>query len=226
MRKWVLLCAALTLATNARTSTTIYDTLERQYTYGHGNCDGGQDVFGTRYDFRIFDDISLTQTTTITEMTVSNATFGIANATHAKFRLYYYKQNGEIGDEITGPNGDTVSINETSFDDLRFPGFPIDNLVRKEIAAVGLNYVLLPGRYWIGLEVISRDWHYTLDGNYGMGMNSWSYEYDGSWETGPYFIGTDVNMRIEGNVVPEFETFWPLALLLGTLISCTRRRVS
>lgn len=218
MRKLTLLTIVALAAPTANTAI-IYDTLEGAYTSGNGNCFGGSAVFGMPYDLMVADDFSLVETTTITSITVRNLTFGAASANQAYLRVLR-DNGGHPGAEVTGPEGDLVEIVETDFFD------PVFDLVGKDVHASELSYTLSPGTYWIGLQVISDDWHYTASGQYGMGSNGHQREWirggncwcDTDWHD-DYHV--DYNMRIEGDVVPEPMT---VVALSGSLIALAARR--
>ncbi len=200
----------------------LYDTLENRYTSGNGNCLGGRIVFGTPYDLMTADDVSLPATTTITAITVRNLTFGVASASQAYLRILN-DDGGHPGTEITGPEGDLVAISETEFVD------PVFDLVGKDVRADGRHYTLPSGTYWIGLQVISDDWHYTASGQYGKGANGHQREWirggncwcDTDWHD-DYHV--DYNMRVEGDVVPEPMTV--IALAAGIAALAHRKNIS
>lgn len=208
---------------SAANAVALYDTLENQYDNGWGNCLGGRLVLGTVYDLEVADDITLTAPTTITTVSVRNLTFGVASANQAYLRIFR-DSGGHPGTEITGPEGDLVPIDETEFTDLVF------DLVGKDVHATGLNYSLSPGTYWIGLQVISDDWHWTASGQHDKGGNGhWRQGLRAPNDNDPYWhddYRSDFNMRVEGDVVPEPMTMLAVGGGLMALIARRRRNSS
>lgn len=220
MNKLTLL-AIVAVAAPTANAAIIYDTLDFEYTNGHGNTLGGESIFGTTLDQQVADNFTLTERTTITTVTLKNVCFGQMPAAHAYLRWFWDSANHtNPGDPINGFDGDLVPVTEIPFDDTTF------SLVGKYVRAEGLSYTFDPGVYWVGLQVATQDWHFTLDGFYGMGgeenQRKGPRDRGGDWGSTDWFqMSWDSNMRIEGEVVPEPMT----VLALGSaLIALTARR--
>lgn len=208
---------------SAANAVALYDTLENQYTYGYGNCYGGRLLFGTDYDIRYFDDISIDSQFILTAITFRNVSFGLEDASQALLRIYRDDQ-GAPGTELTGPGGDRVTVIQEETFEPRFLRFAYGHNIYHgaDVRTVEISYVLPAGRYWIGLQAVTGDWHYALNGDYGEGNDSWLWYDDGGYGTYWVQIGGDINMRVEGDVVPEPMTV--IAIGGGLMAKIARRR--
>ena len=221
MKKLTLLAVAAVVAPLAN-EAIIYDTLTQAYDSGNGNCLGGDALFGAKYDLQAADDFTIGSATTITAVTVRNLTFTGANPGSAVLRI----MNDSGGMPGSTVFEGTVGTTGSSFSDTVF------GLLGVDVRAGGLSIGLAAGTYWVGLQAAtSSDWHYTArstanggnsvgrdgtNGNGGYGTTNWT-------EFGALGYGSgEVNMRIEGDVVPEPMTM--IALGAGLAALAARRR--
>lgn len=222
MKKLMNVTITAIIASSAN-AIVIYDTLYNEYTNANGNCEGGWAVFGGFYEMQLADDFTIAFETRITAVTVRNVTFGVAPASQARLRFLSAGSGNAPGAELNGRYGDLVRVIESEFDDTFFDA---DNVFGRDVRAEGLNYTLPAGTYWVGLQAVTEDWHYTTSGQYGMGLNAHGRDfmnYDGDdW----YSFDVDLNMRVEGDIVPEPMTMIAVGGGLVALIARRRRNSS
>lgn len=128
-------------------------------------------------------------------------------------------------DPRAAPAGNGTQVPVTATD------FVVDNQGVREYTASGLNIVLAPGDYWIGLTpnqaggAFGADFQWSTTAPSGVGQAAWSQDF--GWPVGWFDYGTQTGIAVHDGAIKIQGVPAPssLALLgLGGLIAGRRRR--
>lgn len=225
MKKIIIASLAAACAVPFANAGTLYNTMDPMTTFDYKGYLSPPVTFNSTNIRPVVDDVSFGQNVNITSFSCRILTTG-AYEIHDIVKGYLY-----IIDTVSGlPFEEVVGLDDGLFDfevtDVS-PSIDFEYNISIDLKQP-LSQNLSAGKYWFGVLLEPSDVYYNFAGNhYGMGDNTMVF--NGNWNkwSTDNGEGTDLSMRIEGDVLGEPSVPGPAAILpfgIGLAAAIRRRR--